>query len=477
MANLFLVNPLPSSRPTFSLGLAVLKTAALKAGHKAEVIQPDWRVRDAVSPVYIAMEVAEALGPHLQERGEGQDVLGISVLSDTLPQARLIAQWAHQGKLGSFTGAHFKPVVVAGGHLPTLMAEELLRDIPEFDIALKGEAEESLPLLLEALDRAAGDFSHIPGAVWRKGSEILQGKAPCAVDLKRAPLPDESYLETCLKRYARPKPPAVPLDVQRGCPGACVFCSVAVFWHESGAPQQVRYRSPEVVIDHMAGWLRRGYEHFFLYSDCVLADPSFLEELVTGLEQQNLRVFLSLSARPQDVLKAEGALRRAASSNNVVLERIEIGFEADSEAALRLLRKGTTPEVNAKVLSLLRDLRRQSSDPIVVDYDFILLSHPDITVSDLEANIRFAAKYIPDDQEFAPVAVPYPKTPLWRRLKEQGLKPDPERGYVIPYRFSDPVVQRFFERMASLSRTELLARLRKLVSRSDLRKALIEGSW
>ena len=477
MANIFLVNPVSSSRPTFSLGLSNLDTAARAAGHFSQVVQPVFRVPDAVDPNYIAMEVAEALGPLLRERRVGEtDILGISVLSDTFTAAREIARWAKQGMLGKFTGEDFSPHVVVGGHLPTLLPETVLGDISWFDVAVLGEAEECFLDIVKALE-GRGRWEEIKGAAWRKGGEIVVNPPASPPDLDSVPLPDTAYLERCISLGEKGGYIPVPVEVQRGCPGFCVFCDIAAFYRAAGGGKRVRFKSVPRVLEAMKPWVERGYERFFLYSDSVLAEPSFLLELTQEIEREGFKAALSVSGRPTDVLKAREVLKRVGESGSVSLERIEIGFEADSEHALRLLGKGTTPRINREVIGFLRSLREASGDPVEIDFDFILLSHPDMTMEDLEANIRFAAAYIPDDQEFAPAVVPYPKTPLWELLRRRGFKPDPERGYVIPYEFRNMIIQTFLEKLSTMTRRELLERLRRLVLAGDMRTRIKRGDW
>jgi len=477
MANLFFINPISSSRPTFSLGLSNLDSAARAAGHFSRVVQPRFRVPDAVDPNYIAMEVAEALGPFLRERRpEETDILGISVLSDTFTAAREIARWAKEGMLGKFTGADFFPRVVVGGHLPTLLPETVLRDVPWFDAAVIGEAEECFLQVVEALE-GKRDREDVRGTAWPRDGKVVINASAEPPDLDSVPLPDIEYLESCILRPESGEYVPVPVEVQRGCPGSCVFCDIAAFYRAAGGEKRVRFKSVSRVLEAMKPWVERGYERFFLYSDCVLAEPSFLAGLTRAVEEEGFRAGLSLSARPTDVLRSRAELERAADSRMVSLDRIEIGFEADSEHALRLLGKGTTPRINREVIGFLRGLQHRSGDPVEIDFDFILLSHPDMTMEDLEANIRFAAAYIPDDQEFAPAVVPYPKTPIWELLRRRGFKPDPERGYVIPYEFRNLIIQTFLEKLSTMTRRELLERLRRLVGAGDIRTRIKRGDW
>jgi len=477
MANVFLVNPISSSRPTFSLGLAALDAIARGAGHWSAIIQPEFRVPDAIAANYITMEVAEALAPYLAVRRRGQaDILGISVLSDTFAAGREIARWAKEGRLGRFAGESYEPIVVAGGHLPTLMPEEVLREVPWFDYAVLGEAEDTFPKLLRALD-AGRDPRGVPGIARRDGDAIRIVPPGPPPDLDAIPLPRPEYIEAGAGRRGDPRARAIPIEVQRGCPGSCVFCDIVAFYRASGAGRGARFKSVARVLEAMRPWVERARERFFLYSDSVLSEPAFLDDLAGAIETEGFRARLSFSSRPDDVLRAREVLDRIGRSPKVILEGIEIGFEADSANALRLLGKGTTPETNREVLAFLDDLRRRSGHPIEVDYDFILLSHPDITIDDLEANVRFAAAHIPDDQVFAPAAVPYPKTPLWEMLRKRGLEPVAERGYVIPYDFTDAVVQGFLMELSQSSRREVLARLRNLVAGGDVGRRIRTGEW
>ena len=269
----------------------------------------------------------------------------------------------------------------------------------------------------------------------------------------------------------------MPLEVQRGCQGNCVFCDIASFYRRQNRDIPVRFHSVEYVFSELRSWYEEGWRSFALYSDNVLAQPDFFYELASRCERDGLRVSFSLSSRPDDILRAREKIAEIAAYRHVRIARVEIGFEAATEKLLRLLGKGTTPEDNEAVFAFFAELAQKTGREIEIGVDFILLAHPEMSFEDLVEQVRFVGRHMPLDQEFAPLVVPYPGTPLHRYFAAKGYEEDPERGFVIPYHFEDPQVEAFAQRLRHLSRVELVRRLRLVASSPDLADRLRYGRW
>src|SRR5204862_3762764 len=103
----------------------------------------------------------------------------------------------------------------------------------------------------------------IPGVTFRSGGPVVRNPNPEAIaDLDRIPMP-------AFHLYPELDPTAyVPLELGRGCPFACTFCSTNDFFR-----RRFRLQSPAAVIEQMRA-LRRRYDcrSFDLVHDMFTVD-------------------------------------------------------------------------------------------------------------------------------------------------------------------------------------------------------------
>jgi len=136
------------------------------------------------------------------------DLVGITALTPNAPRAYAIAD--------AFRGRGV-PVALGGVH-PTLVPEEAAQHA---DIVVLGEAEGVWPQVVCDVERGS----------WEP---VYQGSRP---DLKNLPVPRRDLLKN--SRYF----PVPKMEVSRGCPFNCCFCSTTAFFG-----RQMRYRPAEEVI-------------------------------------------------------------------------------------------------------------------------------------------------------------------------------------------------------------------------------------
>jgi hypothetical protein len=153
------------------------------------------------------------------------DVVGLSVMGATLPAALVIA-----GRLKDLRPGLR---VVLGGPGTTGTDGAILERFPAIDAVVRGEAEDSLPELLEAW--AAGcEPRTVLGITWRSGSGELVRELdrPLRKDLgSLAPYAWE-LLPPLLeyKRIHGETEGLTPIDSGRGCVYDCSFCTIGRFW-------------------------------------------------------------------------------------------------------------------------------------------------------------------------------------------------------------------------------------------------------
>lgn len=131
-------------------------------------------------------------------------------------------------------------IILFGGPQASVVDTETLEAFTFVDLILRGEAERTLPLLLEQL---VGDrrLHNVPGLTYRHNLQVVRNPvAPLILDLDSLPLPAYHLLHD----FGEIK--KIPLEVGRGCPFACTFCSTNEFFRRN-----FRLRSPERIIADM----------------------------------------------------------------------------------------------------------------------------------------------------------------------------------------------------------------------------------
>lgn len=182
------------------------------------------------------------------------DVYGFSTICSAYPLTLRIAREVKR--------SHPHALIMLGGPQASAVDTATLRSFPFIDLIVRGEADETLPLLLDAVADARG-FAAIPGVTFRSGGKIVHNPdAPVILDLDRLPMPAFHLypgLETCQ---------TVPLEAGRGCPFSCKFCSTNGFFGH-----RFRLKSPGRVIEQMR-FIRQNYGNtrFNLIHDMFTAD-------------------------------------------------------------------------------------------------------------------------------------------------------------------------------------------------------------
>jgi anaerobic magnesium-protoporphyrin IX monomethyl ester cyclase len=145
------------------------------------------------------------------------DIIAASMVEDTYFRGVALLQ-----SLGNK-----RPFTVAGGVFPTF-APILTLDNAQgtIDVVLRGEGEESLPLLCERVANGQ-DYFDVAGLAYRKNGEYRQNPLPTPVDINSVPIPDYSLFEE--SRFYRPMQGKtrrmLPISTIRGCPYKCTYCN------------------------------------------------------------------------------------------------------------------------------------------------------------------------------------------------------------------------------------------------------------
>lgn len=244
---------------------------------------------------------------------------------------------------------HRGPLIFFGGHNWSGVAgEELHTRFPFVDVAFTGEADESLPRVIESLERGSPALDDIPGLVFRRdGTSVSTGPAVPAADLDALPLPDYEDYFTALydSPFAVAFFPIGMAEGSRGCWWAqrrpCLFCGL------NGPDLSYRAKSVPRLVRELKTLAARWPLSVLDVVDNVLA-PEFLERGLTELAERPPGVPLMVEVRP-DIGRETVAQMASAGVG------MQPGIESLDDHALRLMGKGTTALQNIRLLKWARE--------------------------------------------------------------------------------------------------------------------------
>lgn len=352
------------------LGTVLLATIARRAGHQAsvcieEIEEIDWE------------EVKKA------------DLVGISSITSTAPRAYAMAE-----KIRAWGTK-----VVMGGPHPTYLPDEAAEHA---DFVLKGEAENTFLELIEHLE-GKRPLTEIPNLVSRIHGSVVRGpKDSRVVDITANPHPDFSLVRGFHEARGIVNKRIIPLQLSRGCPFDCSFCSVTGMFG-----RRMRYRDTSDVMNELLKY-NTPDTHVFFYDDNFAADTKRAKELLRAMEETDTRFVWSTQVRI-DAARDEELLRLMRRTR---CETVYIGIESVTPEGLERVRKRQTVD---EAFHGLRVFRKHG---ISVHGMFILGLDTD-TPRVVHDTVRFAKKAGIGSLQ-ALLLTPLPGTRVFDQLEEEG---------------------------------------------------------
>jgi radical SAM superfamily enzyme YgiQ (UPF0313 family) len=288
----------------FPLGLAHLNATLRRAGHETRWL--DLNVEDQPLP-----EVLREFSPHF---------VGVSIrnIDDVLIRKRE-TYFNQLGELcATVRQAHPCPVILGGSGF-SIFPEQLL-GLTGADFGIRGEGERGFLTLIAALSDG-GDFSNVPGLVYRRGPEIIanpQSLSPLAQTVEAADRPTALF-----DHYLR-QSGMLNLQTQRGCAHTCCYCTYPVI-----EGRVHRQRPPEVVAAEMAQLEAQGAKYVFIVDSVFNSSPRHVVQTCEAMLQRNLSLRWGCFMRPQGLTPALMDLMARAG-----LSHIEFGSDSFCDEVL-----------------------------------------------------------------------------------------------------------------------------------------------
>ena len=217
--------------------------------------------------------------------------------------------------------------ICLGGPEVSYDAEAVLKRLPEAELVMMGEGEETFYRLVRAMEGEklpeAGDFSGIPGIAFRRLSgEVQMNPAAPLLSMDSIPFPYRS-LEGMEHRI-------IYYESSRGCPFSCSYCL-------SSIDRGVRFRSISLVKKELAFFLERRVPQvkfvdrtFNCRRDHAMAIWSFLKDHDNGIT--NFHFEISADLLDDEALQLFSGMRPG-------LIQLEIGVQTVNPQTIREIRR------------------------------------------------------------------------------------------------------------------------------------------
>ena len=244
-------------------------------------------------------------------------------------------------------------VTITGGQHFTALAEPSLREYKVLDAIVRGEGEETLTELVEAVEKKK-NFASIKGLTFRHGDEIINNPPrPLIQNLDSLPMPGYHFVEDNIDQYHFKMMTEgrryIIVEGSRGCEHACTFCSQCAFWGN-----RWRTKSGKRLADEMEYFRNEyGAEFIWLTDDNFTFNPRS-KELIDELNRRRLGddVFWFVQARVDDIANNPDAIPALRKAGN---QWVLLGVESGNRETLTSWGKGIEPGQAGKAINLLEE--------------------------------------------------------------------------------------------------------------------------
>jgi radical SAM superfamily enzyme YgiQ (UPF0313 family) len=198
------------------------------------------------------------------------------------------------------------------------------------------------------------------------------------------------------------KGPYTFIVTSRGCPAGCKYCIKHVSYQYS-----VRMRSPEKLLEEMQLLRGLGVHHIHMYADLFTVNREQVVELCKLMIAARLDVTWTCNSRVDYV--DEEMLHLMGRAGCML---IAWGIESGNEVVLKKAHKGYKMEQAHRAL-------RWAHESGIKNWGYFIIGLPGETVQTIQETMA-VSKALPLDIALFHVAAPYPGTPFFFEVVENG---------------------------------------------------------
>ena len=289
--------------------------------------------------------------------------------------------------------------IILGGPQASAVDKPTLTEFLSVYYILRYEAEESLPALLKVID-VGGQLETVTGLTYRDRGEVKRTNSPPVIDdLDSVPTPAFN-----LYPYIKDSN-YIPLELGRGCPYACTFCSTNDFFR-----RRFRLKSPGRVVAEMKDLKARfDINHFDLIHDMFTVNREKVVEFCEALIATDEEFYWNCSARTDRIDSDLLSLMPEAGCRAIFF-----GIETGSQVLQTTIKKNL-------VLEDAMHIVRTTSEHNINCAVSIITGFPEETAEDFRDTVEFFADALrfENAQPQLHILAPLADTPLHRKYRDQ----------------------------------------------------------
>lgn len=289
--------------------------------------------------------------------------------------------------------------IVFGGPQASVVDTATMEAYPFVDYVVRGEAEESFPALIRTI-AAEAIPEGVAGVTYRDGGRVVRSpSAPIIRELDDLPLPAfHLYPELKNCHY-------VPLELGRGCPFGCTFCSTNDFFR-----RRYRLKSPARIIEQMRHVRDTyGITTFDLIHDMFTVDRKRVNAFCEAVIATGEKFYWNCSARTDCIDDQMIALMARAGCKGIFF-----GIETGSARLQKIVKK------NLDLKGAVERIACADAHEITTAVSLIT-GFPDETMDDLRDTVHFFVDSLRFDhaEPQLHILAPLAETPLESQYRSQ----------------------------------------------------------
>lgn len=296
--------------------------------------------------------------------------------------------------------------IVVGGIFTSSFKEKIFEVIPEIDIVVLNEGEETIVALADAISKGR-PLNSVYGIIYKNdnGKPVTTLPRLMLEDLKTLPTPDYDLID--VKRYQRPGILPPYIEAQRGCSYSCKFCGV----HFPNRGNTVRYRDPLAVVEEIRLLHEKyGFNNFFFSDDTFTLNRKFASRICEEIIAQNLHTKVRWTCYTRaDRTDREIAKIMAEAGCYSVAMGVETGSHRDTES----INKGESVNDYIKGIEILQEAG-------VEVHALVIFGFPEVTHRDIPMAAKFLLEAKPTISQFF-IFHPGPGTEFFEEPEKHGL--------------------------------------------------------
>lgn len=376
-----------------SIGIGYLASSLEEAGYEVKIIDSYIEGLDEEATVSTVLK-------------EGPDAIGVTGNSHNrfhaIAVCRGIKKKSNNSVLVCVGGCHFSPI-----------AEQTLRDIPEIDVVVRQEGEETFVELLNHYFQKK-PLDNVLGITFRKDNKVISNPSRSFVK-NLDDLPSPAWHLFKLEKYnarleGEDRTRSIGVMSSRGCPNACSFCVNSAFWQKT-----FRKRSPKKFVDEVEFLHQNyGYRGFDFWDDTITIDKDHIREICEEIIRRKLDIIWYARARVNTVDREMLSLMKKAGCRI-----ISFGVESGSLQILKNIRKNITLDQVRETVKICAELG------LIVKL-FFMYSLPGETLRDIQKTrdlMRELKFYGPHIHVIPAFTLIYPGTEIEFLAKKEGTVP------------------------------------------------------